>query len=120
MARMRLIDDRRFVAAALLQQLDDMEAGRAAQPGDGVPARHRCFAATVTRWSQRKLLLAGSLALVMAIPAPANSFTLDQLLDLPIEQLLRLEITSRHPPKVAALWSPSATGLRAVEHRDAT
>ena len=39
----------------------------------------------------------------MAIPGAANSFTLDQLLDMPIEQLLRLEITSSHPPQLAAL-----------------
>jgi hypothetical protein len=74
----------------------------------------------ITRWSRRKLLLAGTLALVIAIPGPANSFTLDKLLDMPFEQLLRLEITSRHPPKVAALWRPSANVLRAAEHRDAT
>ena len=55
----------------------------------------------------------------MAIPAPANSFTLDQLLDMPIEQLLRLEITLKHLPQLTARW-PSPNGLRAVEHRDAT
>jgi len=49
--------------------------------------------------------------LALAIPGPANSFTLDQLLDMPLEQLLRLEVTSRHLP---------ANALRAVEHRDAT
>src|SRR5580658_2845676 len=46
--------------------------------------------------SQRKLLLAATLTLILAAPSPARSFTLDQLLDMPIEQLLRLEITSRH------------------------
>jgi len=56
----------------------------------------------------------------LAIPATANSFTLDQLLDMPIEQLLRLEITSRHQPKVVALWPLSANALPAAEHRDAT
>jgi hypothetical protein len=55
----------------------------------------------------------------MAIPGAANSFTLDQLLDMPIEQLLRLEITSKHPPKVTAPWQP-ANGMPAAEHRDAT
>ena len=74
----------------------------------------------IRRRSRRKLLLAGTLALVMAIPGAANSFTLDQLLDMPIEQLLRLEITSKHPPKVTALWQPSANGMPAAEHRDAT
>ena len=66
------------------------------------------------------LLLAGTLTLALAIPGTANSFTLDQLLEMPIEQLLRLEITSRHPPRLTALWPPSPNGLRAVEHRDAT
>ena len=66
---------------------------------------------TVTARSQLKRLLAGALMLLLALPGAANSFTLDQLLDMPIEQLLQLEITSRHVP---------ANGLRAVEHRDAT
>ena len=74
----------------------------------------------IRRRSRRKLLLAGTVALVMAIPGAANSFTLDQLLDMPFEQLLRLEITSQHPLKVAALWRPSANALRAAEYRDAT
>ena len=47
--------------------------------------------------SQRTLLLAVTLTLFVAIPGIAKSYTLDQLLDMPIEQLLRLEITSRHP-----------------------
>jgi hypothetical protein len=51
----------------------------------------------------------------MAIPGPANSFTLDQLLDMPIEQLLRLEITSRPPAKVAAVDPPTLK----TEYRDA-
>jgi hypothetical protein len=45
---------------------------------------------------QRKPLLAVTLTLLVAIPGNARSFTLDQLLDMPIEQLLRLEITSGH------------------------
>jgi hypothetical protein len=53
------------------------------------------------------------------MPATARSFTLDQLLELPFEQLLRLEITSRQLPRLAALWPTSANALRAVEHRDA-
>ena len=56
----------------------------------------------------------------MAIPGAANSFTLDQLLDMPIEQLLRLEITSKHSPKATAPWQPSANEMPAAEHRDAT
>jgi hypothetical protein len=56
----------------------------------------------------------------LAIPGTANSFTLDQLLDMPIEQLLRLQITSRHAPQLAALWPPSPNELQAMEHRDAT
>ena len=68
---------------------------------------------------QRKRLLAGALTLVLAIPGTVNSFTLNQLLDMPLERLLRLEITSRHLPRLAALW-PLSSNLRAVEHRHAT
>jgi hypothetical protein len=68
----------------------------------------------------RKLLVAITLALLVAIPGTAKSFTLDQLLDMPIEQLLGLEITSTHPAKFAALWLSSRDALQAVEHRDAT
>jgi hypothetical protein len=79
---------------------------------------NECRAAT-TR-SQRKLLLAVTLTLLLAIPATAKSFTLDQLLDMPIERLLRLEISSTQPPKLAALWPASRNALQTVEHRDAT
>jgi hypothetical protein len=70
--------------------------------------------------SQRKLLLAGTLTLLLAIPGTANSFTLDQLLEMPIERLLQLEITSRHLPQSAALWLPSRNASHALEHCDAT
>jgi len=73
----------------------------------------------VTTRCSRKLLLAYTLTLILAIPGTANSFTLDQLLDMPLEQLLQLEITSRHAPQLTARGPPSANGLRAVEHRDA-
>jgi len=56
----------------------------------------------------------------LAIPGTANSFTLDQLLDMPLEQLLQLQITSRRAPQVAARWPTSPNGLLAVEHRNAT
>jgi len=69
--------------------------------------------------SRRKLLLACTLAVILAIPRIANSLTLNQLLDMPIERLLRLEITSRHLSQPAALWPPSAKEPPAVEHRDA-
>jgi len=62
----------------------------------------------------------GALALVLAIPSTANSFTLEQLLDLPVERLLRLEITPKHLPHVATKGLPSPNGLWATEHRDAT
>jgi hypothetical protein len=70
-------------------------------------------------WSRRALLLAGILALLWAIPGTANSSTLDQLLDMPIEQLLRLEITSTHLAQVAAPWPPSRNAVQGMEHRDA-
>jgi hypothetical protein len=55
----------------------------------------------------------------MTTPGAANSFTLDQLLDMPIEQLLQLEITSRAPAKVAALTPPAVNAHWATEYRDA-
>jgi hypothetical protein len=70
------------------------------------------------RTSKRRLLLVGTVALAMVLPGTANSFTLDQLLAMPIEQLLRLEITSRQPAKVTALGPPAVNSLRATEHRD--
>ncbi|MGA2562137.1 MAG: hypothetical protein ABSF96_01115 [Steroidobacteraceae bacterium] len=69
---------------------------------------------------QRKLLLLGTLTVLLAIPGTANSFTLDQLLDMPIEQLLRLQITSRQHPQLAALWPAPRSALPAPEPRDAT
>jgi hypothetical protein len=45
---------------------------------------------------------------------------MDQLLDMPLEQLLQLKITSMHAPQLSARRPPSPNGLRAVEHRDAT
>ena len=74
----------------------------------------------VTTRPNRKPLLAGALALVLVIPGTANSLTLDQLLDMPIEQLLRLEISSRQPRQLAALSPLSPNRLQAVEHRNAT
>jgi hypothetical protein len=74
----------------------------------------------VTRKCHRNLLLAGTLTLVLAVPATAHCFTINQLLDMPIEQLLRLEISSRQPPTSAAAQPPAANALRAVEHHVAT
>jgi hypothetical protein len=65
-------------------------------------------------------LLACTLALVLAVPGTASSFTLHQLLDMPLEQLLQLKITSMHAPQLSDRRPPSPNGLRAVEHRDAT
>jgi hypothetical protein len=57
--------------------------------------------------------------LLLGIPGTTHSSTLDQLLEMPIEQLLRLEITSRPSPPLAAVWPPSPIKLRAVEQYDA-
>jgi hypothetical protein len=65
-------------------------------------------------------VLACTLTLGLAIPGTANSFSLDQLLDMPIEQLLQLEITSMHVPRSAALGPPTQNGPRAAEHLYAT
>jgi hypothetical protein len=64
-------------------------------------------------------LLAFTVTLVLAVPGTANAVTLDQLLDLPLEQLLQLKITSIHAPQLSARWPLSPRGLRA-EHHDAT
>jgi hypothetical protein len=64
-------------------------------------------------------LLAYALTLVLSAPGTASSFTLDQLLAMPLEQLLQLEITSMHASRLSARGPPSPHGLRAVEHRDA-
>jgi hypothetical protein len=72
-----------------------------------------------TTRSRRKLLLAYILTLLWAVPGTADSFTLDQLLDMPLEQLLQLTITSRHAPPLSARWPPPPNGPRTVEHRDA-
>jgi hypothetical protein len=65
-------------------------------------------------------LLAYTLTLVLAVPGTASSYTLDQLLDMPLEQLLQLTITSAHTPQLSACWPPPPNGPRAVEHRDVT
>jgi len=64
--------------------------------------------------------LAGALALISAASGTADCRTLDELLKLPIEQLLRLEITSRRCPQMNAAWPSSPSDLRAVEHCDGT
>jgi hypothetical protein len=43
----------------------------------------------------RRCLLAGVLALAMALSSAAHSYTLDELLSLPLERLLQLEISPR-------------------------
>jgi hypothetical protein len=75
---------------------------------------------TTRKWCQRKRLLAASITLLLAIPGIANSLTLEQLLDMPIERLLRLEITSMQLSQVAIGPSPAASGPHTAEHRDAT
>jgi hypothetical protein len=69
---------------------------------------------------QRGFALAATLALILAVPGTANSFTLEQLLDIPIEQLLQLEITSTHLPQLAVQSSQPPNRVRAAEHSDAT
>ena len=98
-----------------------MSASTSTTRANAVPAQPRCTShcrALTMRFQRR--LLAGALVLVLAIPGTANSFTIDQLLDMPIEELLRLEITSPHPPRVAVRWPASANELPDAEQRDAT
>jgi hypothetical protein len=42
------------------------------------------------------LVVAGFMALALALPGVARTYTLDQLLAQPLERLLELKITSRH------------------------
>lgn len=58
--------------------------------------------------------------LLLAVPGTANCFTLDQLLELPFEQLLRLEITSRRFPHVDAVRPRPPNATQTAEHHDAT
>ena len=51
------------------------------------------LAARITHWRGR--LLPGLLALALAFPTAAHPYTLEQLLRLPLEQLLQLEISPR-------------------------
>lgn len=44
----------------------------------------------------RRRLAAGPLALALTFPGVAHPFSLDQLLRLPLEQLLQLQISPRH------------------------
>jgi hypothetical protein len=43
----------------------------------------------------RRGLLAGLLTLALALPSAAHSYTLDELLRMPLERLLQLEISPR-------------------------
>jgi hypothetical protein len=51
------------------------------------------LAISSSRWRRR--LLPGLLTLVLAFPGTAHPYTLEQLLRLPLEQLLQLEISPR-------------------------
>jgi len=55
---------------------------------------------------------------ISAISDAACCRTLDQLLKLPFEQLLRLEITSKRFPQVNSARPSSPNDLRAAEHGD--
>jgi hypothetical protein len=57
--------------------------------------------------SCRCWLLAGLLALAPAWPSPAYAYTLDELLSLPLERLLRLEISPRLAVQVS--WHGART-----------
>jgi hypothetical protein len=56
----------------------------------------------------RAVLLRGLLALALVVPTSAHPFTLQQLLRMPLEQLMRLEISA-----AAALQTESAERGRA-------
>jgi hypothetical protein len=63
------------------------------KPGREAVKRHR-----------QKGLLAGALALSLALPNTADSYTLGQLLELPLERLLELRTTHRAASPPAVQW----------------
>jgi hypothetical protein len=60
--------------------------------------------------------LAAALALALAAPSPAQSYTLAQLLQLPLERLLELRITARAVPLDAARWPRPGNELSVEAH----
>src|ERR1039458_2339931 len=68
-----------------------------------------------TRRRRRSALLA--LALALIFPLTAQSYTLAQLLQLPLERLLELQITSRIVTPYAARWPKPANDLSAERRR---
>jgi hypothetical protein len=52
-------------------------------------------------WPRR--CVQGAMVLVLSVPAVAHPISLNQLLRMPLEQLLRLQITSSQPPSMQAL-----------------
>ncbi|MCB2002853.1 MAG: hypothetical protein KDH91_21930 [Rhodoferax sp.] len=71
-----------------------------------------CAAASQHRW--RRPLQCGLLTLVIAFPAVAQPITLAQLLRMPIEELLRLEISA--PPALpSSRHSASSAPPTAIE-----
>ena len=66
---------------------------------------------------RRGVLLAAGLALAMAFPSDAHPYDLKQLLQMPLEQLLALRITSR---RVAVFPEQRSLGAadRAIEEGD--
>ncbi len=48
------------------------------------------------RWPRR--CVQGTLVLMLSVPAVAHPMSLNELLRMPLEQLLRLEITAAKPP----------------------
>ena len=62
----------------------------------------------------RRRLLAGLLTLALSLPNAAHSYTLDELLRMPLEHLLQLEIS----PRLSALAIARALpDLRSVDGR---
>jgi len=53
----------------------------------------RCLPVSTAHWRRR--LLPGLLALALTFPSAAHPYTLEQLLRLPLERLLQLEISPR-------------------------
>ena len=68
-----------------------------------------------TRRRRRSALLA--LALALIFPLTAQSYSLAQLLQLPLERLLELQITSRIVTPYAARWPKPANDLSAERRR---
>jgi len=69
--------------------------------------------------SWRKRLSPGLVALVLAFPSAAYPYTLEELLRLPLERLLQLEISPRRVSQAPGDCAPTPAAVQPVGSRHA-